>query len=255
MASAKGSPGVTTTAWVLASVWPTDVILVDGDAAGGDLALLGRTPERGVLDPDRGLLSLAADARRGLAEGAVGEHLQRLGGGLDVLCGVASPDQMTGIGPVWPALAGVFADLSDADVIVDCGRIVPGTPVMPVVSAADVLVMVARPHLESFAHLRERLRWLAHLRQSLGHGPAVGVVVISEPGDKRSAQDLTQLLARDGLAASVLGGVAQDQRAADVVAGRLDRGIDRSLLVRSVRQLVEPVRALAATGAPTHVTD
>ena len=105
VASAKGSPGVTTTARVLASVWPDEVLLADLDPAGGDVALLGRAPGGRVLDPDRGLLSLAADARRGLGADAVGHHVQQLEGGLDVLCGVSGPDQVTGIGPVWPAHA------------------------------------------------------------------------------------------------------------------------------------------------------
>lgn len=252
VASAKGSPGVTTSAWVLASVWPSDVVLVDADAAGGDLSLLGRTPERGALDPDRGLLSLAADARRGLAEGALDDHLQRVTGGLEVLCGVSGPDQMTGIGPVWPTLAGALAGMADRDTIVDCGRLVPGSPVTPVVAAADALVMVVRPRLEAFAHLRERLRWLAHLQQTTGRGPAVGVVVVTDSRDQRSARDLAQLLAHDGLDARVLGRVAEDQKAADVVAGRLERGIDRSLLVRSVRELVDPVYALAAARGYSH---
>lgn len=247
LASAKGAPGVTTTSRVLASVWPTEVVLVDGDAAGGDLALLSRTPDRSVLDPDRGLLSLAADARRGLLQGTIDEHLQQLEGGLDVLCGVSGPDQMTGIGPVWPTLAAAFAGLSGRDVLVDCGRIMPGSPVLPVVAAADVLLLVARPRLESFAHLRERVRWLVRQQDAVGRGPALGAVVVADTRDQRSVKELTQLFAHERLGCAVLGQVALDERAADVVAGRIERSIDRSLLVRSVRQLIDPVRALAAT--------
>jgi MinD-like ATPase involved in chromosome partitioning or flagellar assembly len=245
--SAKGAPGVTTTARVLASVWPSEVVLVDADPAGGDVSLLARTPDRGALDPERGLLSLAADARRGLVQGGVGEHLQQIEGGLDVLCGVSTPEQMTGIAPVWPALAGELATVRGTDVIVDCGRVAASSAVLPVVIAADVLVLVARPRLESFAHLRERLRWLAHLQDTTARVPAVGVVIVADSRDKRSLSDLQQLLAHERLPASVLGQVALDERAADVVAGRLERPIARSLLVRSVRQLVEPVAALAAS--------
>ncbi|GEL98889.1 hypothetical protein [Cellulomonas terrae] len=243
--SAKGSPGVTTTARVLASVWPGDVVLVDADPAGGDTSLLARTPDRGALDPERGLLSLAADARRGLVQGGVREHLQTIEGGLDVLCGVSTPEQMTGIANVWPALAAELAQVQATDVLVDCGRIVASSPVLPVVMAADVLVLVARPRLESFAHVRERVRWLAHLQDTTARVPAVGVVLVADSRDKRSLADLQQLLAHERLPATVLGQVALDERAADVVAGRLERPIARSLLVRSVRQLVEPVAALA----------
>jgi len=44
----------------------------------------------------------------------------------------------------------------------------------------------------------------------------------------------------------VLGRLADDKRAADALAGRVDRGIARSLLVRSARVLVDPIRRLAA---------
>jgi MinD-like ATPase involved in chromosome partitioning or flagellar assembly len=247
VAAAKGSPGVTTTAHVLASVWPGDVVLADCDPAGGDVALLGRRDGGGALDPDRGLLSLTAAVRRGLAVDALDDHLQRIEGGLDVLCGVASPEQVTGIGPLWPTLAGVLAHAPGRDVIADCGRLTPGTPSFPVVTAADVVVLVVRPRLEAYAHLRERLRWLAAGQGGPHAGPAVGIVLVTDPRDHQSAQDLTRLLAHSGLHAAVLGRLADDARAADVVAGRVERGISRSLLVRSARELVGPIRALAAS--------
>ncbi|MDC7120341.1 hypothetical protein OMK64_02195 [Cellulomonas fimi] len=246
--SAKGSPGVSTTARVLAGVWPSDVVLADADPAGGDVSLLGRTASRGPLDPERGILSLAADARRGLANDSLDDHLQQLEGGLDVLCGVTSPEQMTGIAPAVPALAAALAHHPTRDVVVDCGRIHAGSPVMPVVAAADVLVLLARPRLESYAHLRERLRWLAQMRAtSTRRLPAVGVALVADSRDRRSLGELAQLLAHEGLPVTVLGQVAEDQRAADVVAGRLDRGVERSLLVRSARQLVAPVADLGAS--------
>jgi len=245
VASAKGSPGVTTTARVLASVWPDDVVLADCDPAGGDVALLGRGPGSTVLDPDRGLLSLAAEARRGLAADALAHHLQVLDGGLPVLCGVANPDQVTGIGPVWPALAKAFSTVPGT-VVVDCGRVTPGTPVLPVLAAADALLLVVRPRLEAYAHLRERLRWLATTQIVSGAGPAVGVVVVTDARDADAVRDLGRLLAHDGIAVPVLGRLADDKRAADALAGRVDRGIARSLLVRSARVLVDPIRRLAA---------
>lgn len=104
-ASAKGSPGVTTTVNALGAIWPHDVVVADFDPAGGDLALRHRDPEGEPLDPERGLLSLAAAARRGVAEAHLAEHLQTADGGLDVLAGVTRPEQLTGIGSAWPALA------------------------------------------------------------------------------------------------------------------------------------------------------
>lgn len=254
MAAAKGSPGVTTSARVLASLWPGDVVLADCDPAGGDLALLGRPEGGGVLDPDRGLLSLAADARRGLAADALDDHLQRLEGGLDVLCGVASPEQVTGIGPVWPALAAAFARAGGRDVIADCGRLTPGTPALPVLTGADAILFVVRPRLEAYAHLRERLRWLGQVANGSVPAPPVGIVIVTDPRDQRAAKELSQLLAHSGLEVPVIGRLADDTAAADVVAGRVERSIDRSLLVRSARQLIEPLRALAQTRGLLHVS-
>lgn len=244
VASAKGAPGVTTAARVLASVWPNDVLLADCDPAGGDVALLGRGPGGGPLDPERGLLSLGAEARRGLEADALGEHIQILEGGLPVLVGVSHPEQVTGFGAAWPALATVFAH-ARATVVADCGRLVPGTPALPVVQAADAVLLVVRPRVEAYAHLRERLRWLASLDVA-GRRPGLGVVVVTDPRDTSSPAELEQLLAHERLPVPVVGRLADDARAADVLAGRLHRGIARSLLVRSARELVEPVRRLAA---------
>lgn len=246
--SAKGAPGVTTTARVLAGVWPGDVALIDADPAGGDLALLARRPDEGALDPDRGLLSLAADARRGLADRPLEDHLQEVEGGLDVLCGVSTPEQMVGIAPALPQLAAAFARWPARDVLVDVGRVAHTSPALPLVQAADVLLLVARPQLESFAHLRERVRWLAQVGAANVRTPAVGVVLVADSRDRRSAGDLAQLLAHDGLPATVLGQVADDPRAAAVLGGRVERSVARSLLVRSARQLVDPLRALAQSG-------
>ncbi|MBO0898831.1 hypothetical protein J1G42_02495 [Cellulomonas sp. zg-ZUI222] len=249
VASAKGAPGVTTTARVLASVWPQDVVLVDADPGGGDLSLLARRPDEGALDPELGLLSLAADARRGLADRPLEAHLQQSEGGLDVLCGVGTPDQMVGIAPVLPQLGAAFSRWPGRDVVVDVGRVTPSSPVLPIVQASDVVLVVTRARLEAFAHLRERVRWLAQLRDASLRSPAIGIVLVADSRDRRSAGDLAQLLAHEGLSATVLGQVADDPRAADVVGGRLQRPVARSLLVRSVRQLVDPVRALAAARA------
>src|SRR5690625_1355513 len=95
-APAKGSPAVTTTATALAMTWQRDVVLADLDPAGGDVALRARTPNEDVLDPDVGLLSLAAAARRGLAPEEVPDHLQVIDGGTHVLAGVPRPGRGPG---------------------------------------------------------------------------------------------------------------------------------------------------------------
>ncbi|WP_051681534.1 hypothetical protein [Cellulomonas sp. HZM] len=244
LASAKGSPGVTTTARVIASVWPGPSVLVDADPAGGDLSLWSSAPDGTPLDPDTGLLTLAVEARRGAVQ--LEQHVQRIDGGLDVLCGVQSPGQVASMGPVWPTLGGVLR-AHPGTVVADVGRLGPDSPAMPLALDSDVLVLVVRPTIEGFSHLRERLRWLTSIDSGMRALPALGIVAVAEARDAGTVRDLEQLLAHEGLRVPVLGTVAVDQRSADVVAGRIQRGIDRSLLVRSARQLVEPVARLAGT--------
>jgi MinD-like ATPase involved in chromosome partitioning or flagellar assembly len=249
LASAKGSPGVTTTVAALGSVWSGDVVVVDLDPAGGDLALRFRAPQEQPLDPERGLLSLAAAARRGLDVGDIAAHVQTTDGGLDLLVGVSNPEQVTGIGPVWPTIATGLRDLPGVDVLADCGRVVPGTPVLPVLTAADAVVLCVRPSVESYAHLRERLRWLSGPLRigELGSIP-VGIVLVAPAADTNAARDLDRLLQHDRLQVSVIGRVAEDRRAAEALAGRWRRRLDRSLLIRSARELAGAVRGLAVPG-------
>ncbi|MGH8776902.1 MAG: hypothetical protein ACRDWI_17695 [Jiangellaceae bacterium] len=248
-ASAKGSPGVTTTVSALGSVWPRDVVVADLDPAGGDLALRHRDPQGHALDPDRSLLSLAAAARRGLDPEEIHDHVQTAAGGLDVLAGITHPEQVTGIGPVWPTVAATLREVPGVDVLADCGRLVPGTPVLPVLTAADAVVLCVRPSVESYAHLRERLRWLSGPLRigQLGSIP-VGIVLVSPVTDAGAVRDLDRLLQHDGLQVAVIGRVADDRQAADVLAGRTGRRIDRSLLVRSARELTGAVTGLAIPG-------
>ncbi|MBI9115326.1 hypothetical protein [Sanguibacter suaedae] len=250
LASAKGAPGVSTTAVALGSVWPTDVVVVDADAAGGDLGYRLRTSDGRPLDHDRGLLGLAAEARRGLTPRSVADQVQTADGGLDVLLGVERPEQVAGLGPVWTTVAGALAGASGPDVLADCGRIAPGTPLQPLLSAAHAVIVCVEPSVEAYAHLRDRLRWLLHTTTE--RPPAVGVVLRSAWSDTAAAADLEKLLAHSGLSVPVLGRIAEDARAADVLAGRTSRGIGRSLLVRSARSLVDPVRTLATTRPRVH---
>ncbi|NED96309.1 hypothetical protein G1H11_13425 [Phytoactinopolyspora alkaliphila] len=245
-ASAKGSPGVTTTVNVLGDVWPADVMVADLDPAGGDLALRHRDPQGEPLDPERGLLSLAAAARRGVAQSELEYHVQRIDGGLDIVAGVARPEQVTGIGPVWPALAHSLRG-AGVDVLADCGRVTPGTPVMPVMAAADAVVFVVRPSVESYAHLRERLHWLSDPLQIGQRGSIpVGVVVVTSPSDSSAARDLDRLLQYAGLQVSVLGRIAEDPKAVRALTGQASKRLDRSLLVRSARQVATSVRSMAS---------
>ena len=237
LASAKGSPGTTIAAMALATVWPTDPVLADVDPSGGDLTWRCRTPDGEPLDTNRGLLSLGASVRRGAHEAALEEHLQEVSGGVEVLAGVDSASQVAGLGAAWGQLPTVFRGYH-ADVLADCGRVVPGSASLPVLQRADAVLFVVRPGIEGVAHLRDRLKSLRDTIDVGGlEGPPVGVAAVTSYRDTRSAPDLQQLLDSERIEARVLGVLADDAKTADALRGVGYARSSRSLLIRSAAEL------------------
>lgn len=239
IASAKGSPGVTMTGIALASQWPRRLAFADVDPAGGDVLWRARDCSGSPLDPDRGLLSLAAAARRGAAETHLGDHVQETNLGFPVLVGVPSPEQLSGMAGVWSHLTEVLAAY-DGDVIVDCGRIAAGSPALSVFLKADVALFVARPDLEGVAHLRQLLHTLSGpLRLGQYGGPQVGVAVATSYRDTRAVGDLQRLLDSEGLGVRVLGITAHDPKAAQLYSSVRQGSAAKTLLGRSAKSLAE----------------
>jgi MinD-like ATPase involved in chromosome partitioning or flagellar assembly len=227
LASAKGAPGVTTAAVALGAVWPRRALLVEGDPAGGDLAA------RFHLPPEPNLVSLGMVARRGpLAPGDVWSHVQRLPRGLEVVTGLRAGDQARGLGRLWSLLPAALAQVDDADVLVDCGRLGPETPAEGLVRQADLVVLVTRPTVEGVLHVASRLEALRRL------GVAGDVVLVGEqPFGPAGVRDA---LAGEGVMAPVRGVLAADPRGAAMLAGHpgRERWLERaSPLVRSARSL------------------
>jgi MinD-like ATPase involved in chromosome partitioning or flagellar assembly len=245
IASAKGSPGATIAAMALATVWPTDPVLADVDPSGGDLTWRCRTPDGNPIDTNRGLLSLGASVRRGAHEAALEEHLQEVSGGVQVLAGVESAGQVAGLGAAWGQLSTVFKEYS-ADVLADCGRVVPGSASLPVMQKADAVLFVVRPGIEGVAHLRDRLLSLRATIDLGGiEGAPVGVAAVTSYRDTRSAPDLQQLLDSEGINARVLGVLADEPKTADALRGVGYARSSRSLLIRSAGELAGRLADLA----------
>jgi MinD-like ATPase involved in chromosome partitioning or flagellar assembly len=157
LASAKGSPGVTTLAHRLGDVLarrerqsrrpPRPVVLVEADPSGGDLA--GR---RGLAGAP-GLASLALSARRALTPETVFEHCQQLGA-IGVLAGVAGYRQGLVVAPVLPRVLDALAE-ADALVLLDLGRIGPPAVEDPeLLRRAGSVCLVSRTSAESVVHVR-----------------------------------------------------------------------------------------------------
>lgn len=218
--SVKASPGVTTALLALAAAWPPDrrVVVAELDPDGGDVAAWYDLPAQ------PGLLSYAAAGRRDLRPDTILAHTQPLPdlGGVQVLAGPASPEQ------VEAALATLLGaglgerlhGVTETDVLVDCGRLRPGSPVTGLLASAAATVLVARSTLAEVAHLRPRAAALRTRR------PVLLLI-----GDRPYTADEVAA----ALDVPVLGVLAHDPRGAGTLAGHRDgaRGLARSKLARS----------------------
>lgn len=233
--SVRGAPGATTTAVAVAS-WLDDAVLVEADPDGGVLAVrygLGREP---------GLVTLAAS--RG--SGGLLEHAQSLPGGTPV---VAAPESAGRAVHLWRlGASGIVEAVKAADclVVVDAGRLGPGSPALALADGATCIGVVCRP-------VAEQLIAAADTVQRLSAGDAqVGLVLVGER--PYSAADVT-----DQLDCPVLGVIEHDPRAAEAMhGGHSGRALRRSLLLRSARSLAgnltgttEPAAASGRRGVLT----
>ena len=257
--SVKGSPGVTTLCLALAACWPDPAaaIMVEADPAGGDVAM------RFGLAPSPGLLSLAAAARgragtRGEggarpAEGAelVWRHAQALPGNVPVVAAppdagrargalavLAAPDRAAGLnlGPLRAVAAHPGAVL-----VVDCGRVDEGSPVMPVLRSADVMVVLSGAGADDLAHLARRI-------PEIGAWSRDPVLLLTGGGHSIAA------VARE-LGVTPLARVPHDPRGAAVLRGHRSvlrwhrSGPRRSVLGQSAREIADALAARAAIAA------
>ena len=254
--SDKGAPGVTTAALALAAVWPRPVLLAECDPAGGDLVYRFPAADGGHLDPRRGVLSLAVVARRGMQPQQVWEHTQKLHGGLDVLAGVTNAEQGAGLSLLWGPIGKILAALPQADVIADCGRLGPDGPLYDLLAEATTVLLVTKVHVADVIRLRDRAAAFAAAAASRGRrGFGVGVVVVADHKKFRAALgEVQHVLGQSNAPATVLGGIAHDVKGADLLAGEWGGNLDRTLLIKTAREVAQHLLAglppIASPAAP-----
>ena len=256
VAADKGAPGVTTTALALAAVWPRPVLLAECDPAGGDLAFRFPAADGQRLDPRQGMLSLAVTVRHGIQPGQVWEHAQKLYGGIDVLLGVTNAEQGASLSMFWGQLGQVLAGVPQADVIADCGRLGTDGPATDLIAEASQVLLLTRAEVGEVVRLRDRAVALAAAVEKRGRrGFIADVAVIA--GQKNFQAELAEVghvLSAGRAPARVLGGIASDPKAAGLLRGPWGGKLDKSLLVRSVRdiagQLVAGMPAQAIASLP-----
>ena len=193
--SAKGSPGVTSAALVIASIWPREVALVEADRSGSDVALRCRAETGGSLTPSPNILGLTTAARSD-RNTEIASWGQRLANGIVVVPGITSPAQANGLTTLWRGVAAACKH-HPHDVIVDLGRIDPNATDIPFLSLADVIVPVLSASFESLVHTREVLKNITTHTQATVAPTVVGP---SRSG-VADAHDIDEVLAAAGVIA------------------------------------------------------
>lgn len=235
--SAKGSPGVTTTAAALAAATVdrgNPATIVELDPSGGTLVL----DTQRSLEP--GLFTLLAAARRGLDPKLIDVHGQTLANGVTALFAPTSP------GRAAKAIANLTEPLTSAlraregITFLDLGRLDGDPCLCPALASADQVLVVLRPTLAGTEHVRTRLDALAALN------PRTQVVCVGEV--PYSSEEVAA-----ALGVEVRPSVAFDSRAAQLIAAGvpLDRWLRRTQLMRAVSALLDH---LIATKALTQVS-
>jgi hypothetical protein len=229
-ASAKGAPGVTTSVLALAFAWHRPALVVEADMAGSSSVLSGFL--RGATDHSRGLVGLSVSARQhGFTDHGLWEQCLRLGEERYLLPGIADPAQAAALTAAWAPLAGVLEDLEAAgvDVLVDAGRLGTAYAPMPLLRAADYVVLVTGTRLPDVYALSRRV---PGLRAELArHGDAEGLAALTV-GEGRP---YTNREIETSLRITVLGSIAWDPLSADVysVGATAGRRFESSPLART----------------------
>lgn len=244
LASAKGSPGVTTTALALASVWPRPVLLAECDPAGGDI-LAGFL--RAGATANGGLLDVALAARRGLTPADVLRRSVGLAedGRVLLLPGLTDPGHIATVIPSWPGIVAALRGLASAepayDVLADAGRLGAPWPT-ELIAGADRVLLVLRPTLPQVHSARHHLAQIRRLNDDTT--AEVAVVLIGDAPYSRAE-------VADALGVPVLATVALDERAASALSDGAERGrwFERSAMVRSITQLATKLVEHRATAA------
>jgi hypothetical protein len=252
--SGKAAPGASTAVWALGLAWPRDVLLVDADPAGGDLAaglLAGR------IGNQRGLLTWAAATRGDVspvqAADLLAEHAVAVPErpGLWLLAGVA--DAVAGrslTAQTWGRL-GVALErcsaVSDRDVVVDAGRLAGSTAGSAgLFHAADRVLVAVRSSVRSVHAAGQAV---TRLSEVLGDLRAVSALVIGD-GPYSAGEIAT------ALGVPAIGGLPRDDRAAGVLidgAAMPWPRLARSPLLRAAAAVARTLTVPAAGGVSAGV--
>ncbi|GAA1863525.1 hypothetical protein [Myceligenerans crystallogenes] len=258
LANAKGSPGTTTTALVLAISWPRPVLLVEADLAGGSI-LAGYF--RGQLAHDRGLGKLAIAHNHGELETSLWDQTLTLvqhNQDKKLLPGIVSPHLAPSVANLWGALANqlVAMERGGMDVLVDLGRMSPGgrDDREPLIRLADQVLVTTGSRLPDIAVTRELVKSRTSAVEAAARDLTNLTALTIGPGRPYDAREIARTL---GLGSA--GSIAWDPPGAEVlsVGSPSGRKWTSSALVRSAGPVITAIQERTAarrerfsTGAP-----
>jgi hypothetical protein len=253
-ASAKGAPGVTTSVLALAFAWLRPALVVEADMTGSSSILAGFL--RGGTDHSRGLVGVSVSARQhGFTDSGLWEQCLCIGDERYLLPGIADPTQAPALTSAWTPLAGVFAGLEAAgvDTLVDAGRLGTAYAPMPLLRAADAVVLVTGTRLPDVYALSRRVPALRTDLAAHGDSERLCMLTVGE------GRPYTNGEIQASLGVKVLGSIAWDPLSADVysVGSAPGRRFESSALARTAGAAASTlsglVRDLRARLAPAMV--
>lgn len=238
LASASGSPGVTTTVVGLATVWPRPCLVVEADPTGGSAILAGYFG--GLVVPSGGLLDLVMAHRQNRLAEEIPERLIEIPETqAKLLSGSRSHAQAASLAPLWEPLLDCLHEISRAgtDVLIDAGRLGLAGWSEPLVLGSDLTVLVVRSGLPELSGARS---WAGELGESTSATPTrLGLVVIG-PGRPYTTSEAAR-----ALSLGLLDGIDWDPQGAAVFHDGADRprNFSRSGYLRCLRALCEQLNA------------
>lgn len=251
LTSAKGAPGVSTTALAMTLLWPGRALLVECDPAGGSSVLAGYL--RGTVDHSRGLLGLVMAHHQDELEQRLWSQTVPLtepaGDGLVerwVLPGLSDAAQAPSCRPLWSPLGSLLSGVErdGVDVLVDAGRLGAAHAPTPLLRQADLVLLVMGSDLPAVAAVRARL---AVLREQMAVDDSeltsrVGLLLVGE-GRPYTAREIT-----GSLGIPVVASLAWDPDSAQVFSAGADAGrrVAVGPLVRSTRGAIGACQELIA---------
>lgn len=192
LTSAKGSPGVSTTALAMTLTWARPVLLLEADTTGSSSYLAGYF--RGATAHNVGLVDLALAHRdNDLLASIHRSSLALPGDTARLVPGLTSPVQARTLAPVWESIAAALHNLDQhgTDVIIDAGRLGTLGGPLPLLRSADAVLVVTRSNLPAIAALRAAVPVLREDLRTSGAGTDVLSLLVVGQGKPYPAKAIS----------------------------------------------------------------